>query len=71
MFDAKKNQVLVHGQKLAASTSNNGYTLYTKSASSALFTYVRDQDAKTTKCKTAPGATAWVITGCTTPANSW
>jgi type IV pilus assembly protein PilA len=75
-FDAKKNEVYVQGQKLgyaaaAASNPNNAYTLYTKSASTVLFTYVRDQDAKTTKCKSASAATAWVVSGCTTSATSW
>ncbi len=50
-IDAKQNEVVVVGLKLASSTANNAYNLYTKSASGNLFTYVRDQDAKTTKCK--------------------
>jgi len=65
---AKGNNVFVMGQKLAASTTNNAYTLYTESASTNLFTYVRDDSAKTLRCKTS-GA-AWLTAGCT-GATAW
>ena len=48
---SKTNSVFVLGQKLASSTTNNAYTLYTQSASGNTFTYVRDETAKTYKCK--------------------
>jgi type IV pilus assembly protein PilA len=70
-FDAKKNEVLVHAQKVpATNTDFNAYTLYTKSASGSLFTYIRDETAKTTRCKSSATATAWVLTSCTGSA-SW
>ena len=58
---AKSNAVFVLGQKLNASTVNNAYTLYTQSASGNTYTYVRDQNAKTLKCKATSAA---FVTNC-------
>ena len=60
---AKGNNVFVVGQKIpAANATNNAYTLYTQSASNNLFNYVRDDSAKTLRCKTS--AAAWLTAGC-------
>ena len=65
---AKGNNVFVQAQKLNGSLPNNAYTLFTQSASANLFTYVRDDSAKTLRCKTS-GA-AWLTAGCT-GATAW
>jgi len=49
----KDDEVAVEPVQLAGSTPNNGYNLYTTSASGNAFTYVRDEDAKVAKCKSA------------------
>ena len=57
---AKTNSVFVMGQKIpVANTTNNAYTLYSRSTSGNVFTYVRDETAKTSKCK---DAAAWDTT---------
>ncbi len=65
--DAKADNVYVYAQKLAvpAPVDFDAYTLYSRSASGNLFTYVRDEDAAAAKCK---DAAAW-DTACAT--NEW
>jgi type IV pilus assembly protein PilA len=60
---AKTNSVFVMGQKIpATNATNNAYTLYSRSASGSAYTYVRDESAKTTKCKDTAAAPAWDTT---------
>jgi prepilin-type N-terminal cleavage/methylation domain-containing protein len=65
---SKGDNVFVMGQKLNASVQNNAYTLFTQSASTHTFTYVRDDNAKTKKCKDVATPPVW-DTACAT--NEW
>jgi type IV pilus assembly protein PilA len=65
--NAKNDAVFVQAQKIpAASTDFNAYTLFTQSASGNTFTYVRDENAATDKCK---GTSAAFDIACGT--NEW
>ncbi len=68
---AKDDDVHVIGLKLPAATADfNAYRLYTQSASGNTFTYFRDENAQTDKCK--GDNTAFDVTAnCSTGANEW